>query len=267
MPYCSNCGKLLQEGEVCSCTASAQGAPMQQPNNNAPQGGQYNNGGMQPPPPPYPYNGQPYPNQPYPQGYPAPYFGQQLAQPPKKSNAWILAIVIPLGIVALLIIAILAAILVPSMLGYTKKSKQSSMNSNASTLFKVGNTALIELDEEKKDIKGYYIISSDNSRNQAVPFDVEKFREKTANYFNKIGEYEYFMVCRDGAVEYTAIAKSWGDKSDYIGTYPPSNIDGIRLYRVDSSGYTHGSSSFSKDTKMSLSDLYKDASKEYASAK
>ena len=75
------------------------------------------------------------------------------------------------------------------------------------------------------------------------------------------------MVCRDGAVEYTAIAKSWGDKSDYIGTYPPSNIDGIRLYRVDSSGYTHGSSSFSKDTKMSLSDLYKDASKEYASAK
>lgn len=266
MPYCINCGRFLQEGEVCNCTANAQGAPVQQPNSAAPQGGQPYNGGMQPPP--YPYNGQPYPNQPYPnQPYPVPTFNQQLANPPKKSNAWILAIVIPLGIAALLIIAILAAILVPSMLGYTKKSKQSSMNSNASTLFKAGNTALIELDEEKKDIKGYYIISSDNSRNQAVPFDVEKFREKTANYFDKIGEYEYFMVCRDGAVEYTAIAKSWGDKSDYIGTYPPSNIDGIRLYRVDSSGYTYGSSSFSKDTKMSLSDLYKDASKEYASAK
>ena len=55
-------------------------------------------------------------------------------------------------IVVIAIIGVLAAILVPSMLGYVKKSKVSSANSAANSVQKAINTALIELDEEGKDI-------------------------------------------------------------------------------------------------------------------
>ena len=51
-------------------------------------------------------------------------------------------------IVVIAIIGVLAAILVPSMLGYVKKSKVSGMNSNAKNLFDAANTAAIEMDSE-----------------------------------------------------------------------------------------------------------------------
>ena len=53
-------------------------------------------------------------------------------------------------IVVIAIIGVLAAILVPSMLGYVKKSKVSGMNSNAKNLFDAVNTAVVELDSESK---------------------------------------------------------------------------------------------------------------------
>ena len=49
-------------------------------------------------------------------------------------------------IVVIAIIAVLAAILVPSLLGYVKKSKVSAMNTNAKDLFDAVNTTCIELD-------------------------------------------------------------------------------------------------------------------------
>ena len=51
-------------------------------------------------------------------------------------------------IVVIAIIGVLAAILVPTMLGYVKKSKLSSATSTASSVFKAINTSLVELDEE-----------------------------------------------------------------------------------------------------------------------
>ena len=245
MPYCRNCGRFLQDGEICSCTQPAQEAPVQQPNNYAaPQNGQPYNGGMQPPP--YPNNGQPYPYQPYPQGYPAPSFGQQLAQPPKKSNAWILAIIIPLACVFLLI---LAAIFIPAMLGYTKRSKQATYFSRANTLYKASNTVMVELDEKGKNVKGYYIISSDKSNNSYVPFDVEEFYDRLPTYMDSCYEYEYFIVCRDGMVEYAAIADSWYDKKNCVGTYPGGVSTGMKKYTRDGRGET-------ADKKTSLSDLF-----------
>ena len=53
-------------------------------------------------------------------------------------------------IVVIAIIGVLAAILVPSMLGYVKKSKIQGANSAASTMLKAVNSALEELDEEDK---------------------------------------------------------------------------------------------------------------------
>ena len=54
-------------------------------------------------------------------------------------------------IVVIAIIGVLAAILVPSMLGYVKKSKVSSANSAANSLQKAINTALVEIDEESQE--------------------------------------------------------------------------------------------------------------------
>ena len=51
-------------------------------------------------------------------------------------------------IVVIAIIGVLAAILVPSMLGYVKKSKIQGANSTASTLAKAANSAVTDLDEE-----------------------------------------------------------------------------------------------------------------------
>ena len=53
-------------------------------------------------------------------------------------------------IVVIAIIGVLAAILVPSMLGYVKKSKIQGANSTASTLAKAANSAVTDLDEEDK---------------------------------------------------------------------------------------------------------------------
>lgn len=50
-------------------------------------------------------------------------------------------------IVVIAIIGVLAAILVPSMLGYVKKSKIQGANTAASTIMKAANSALAELDE------------------------------------------------------------------------------------------------------------------------
>lgn len=53
-------------------------------------------------------------------------------------------------IVVIAIIGVLAAILVPSMLGYVKKSKIQGANSTANTLLKSINSAATDMDEEDK---------------------------------------------------------------------------------------------------------------------
>ena len=55
-------------------------------------------------------------------------------------------------IVVIAIIGVLAAVLVPTMLGYVAKSKISSANSAADSLRKAINSALIEIDEEKDGV-------------------------------------------------------------------------------------------------------------------
>ena len=64
-------------------------------------------------------------------------------------------------IVVIAIIGVLAAILVPTMLGYVRKSKISSANSAASSVYKAINSALTELDEEGVDVGGDYLLTYD----------------------------------------------------------------------------------------------------------
>ncbi|HOO07289.1 MAG TPA: prepilin-type N-terminal cleavage/methylation domain-containing protein, partial [Ruminococcus sp.] len=55
-------------------------------------------------------------------------------------------------IVVIAIIGVLAAILVPAMLGYVKKSKIQAANAAASTMLKAANSAIEELDEAGYDV-------------------------------------------------------------------------------------------------------------------
>jgi type IV pilus assembly protein PilA len=82
-------------------------------------------------------------------------------------------------IVVIAIIGVLAAILVPSMLGYVKRSKVSAMNSNAKSLYDAVATSLVELDSEGTTV------SNGPKTWVANSSDLDK---KIVNYFDKIGD-------------------------------------------------------------------------------
>lgn len=228
MPYCRNCGRKLEENEICNCAAES-GGPI------APDiyGNNVNN---IPVPPPV----QGYPQQPYPQGYP-----QQQLQ--KKSKAWILAIVIPLGV---LFILFLMALIVPAILGHVIRSRYSDAHSAAIRLVKAASTAIVELNEKGTDIKGTYIISSDKSKNTSVPFDVGEFYEIAQKYFNNINEHEYFVVIDEGSCTYCAVAADWRSSIGVV-SYPGGGTSLVPRIYSDSGAI------ITADKSDNLSDLYR----------
>ena len=122
-------------------------------------------------------------------------------------------------IVVIAIIGVLAAILVPSMLGYVKKSKVSSANSAANSVQKAINTALVELDEEGKDIgdiKTIHYNGADLSVNKWVEDDNTSFLTKITNYMDDMEGLKFEAACDGGVCKAAAVAVD----STYTGTYP-----------------------------------------------
>ncbi len=190
MPYCQNCGRPLSENEVCNCRN-------QNPNPAAPSPAVYD-----------------YQNGQFQQG------NAQNQNAPKKNNTAVIVIIVIAVIMlfVLPVLGVLAAILVPAMIGYTVKSKQASINSTAKSLYDAYSTAIIELDSEGYDIgESPYIISSESYLNINVPFDVDVIYTKAEQYFYDIGEYTYFVVIENGRVSYAACEENDGSR---IGTYP-----------------------------------------------
>lgn len=224
MPFCKNCGRQLAENEVCNCAANV---------NAAPPSGTFNNVNVDP-------------NQP---------------QKKKSSVPIILIILIPIIIVVLIMGAILAAILVPAMLGYTKKSKTAAMNSSASTLCKSFSSALAEMDEQDYNTDGYFIISSEKKGNLIfeIPneyydlksFDASVLESKAKQYSSDIqSEYQWFVVIEDGMCRYAACSDKW--HSNYTGSYPAGSVNYGPQF------YNNGTS----DKDADLQDLYDYAYKE-----
>jgi type IV pilus assembly protein PilA len=132
-------------------------------------------------------------------------------------------------IVVIAIIGVLAAILVPAMLGYVKKSKVSSANSAANTLQKAINTALVEIDEETEEasaIESFNGSAGTNGGDGKVvtakkPSDSqykdENTYKKIKNYMDKINKYDFYGVC-DGGVCVGVAIRQPGAK--YTGTCP-----------------------------------------------
>ena len=127
-------------------------------------------------------------------------------------------------IVVIAIIGVLAAILVPSMLGYVKKSKVSSANSAASSIQKAINTALIEMDEEVENgadvtrieraakADTISVTGFDSTDTTSGPLLWKKIK----HYMDKAKTCAFVASCDGGAVKAVAVAL---DKK-YTGTYP-----------------------------------------------
>ena len=127
----------------------------------------------------------------------------------------------------------------------------ASANSLASSIYRAANTALVEMDELYENTGGIYIISSDEKKNMDVPFDIDEFNKHFGQYTDneKMEKQNYFMVVKNGSVEYAAVSEDWTNTKKIVGTYPVSTIDGTRIYTSD------GSYSLSTE-RRSLSYLY-----------
>ncbi|MDE7099285.1 MAG: type II secretion system GspH family protein [Ruminococcus sp.] len=132
-------------------------------------------------------------------------------------------------IVVIAIIGVLAAILVPTMLGYVKKSKLSSANTSASSIYKAINSALTELDEEGIDIGGTYILTYNATSNtwsdatDEMKNEVDgKFKTKVSNFFADITKVKNGV--RAAVVNGSCAAVASASDSTYTGTYPSGII-------------------------------------------
>ena len=130
-------------------------------------------------------------------------------------------------IVVIAIIGVLAAILVPSMLGYVKKSKISSVNSTASSVYKAINSALTELDEEGIDCGTDCCVIWDGTKWASTGTDPTKlsgalgsgklFDKKVANFFSDIKKVKSAEAAIVGG---SCVALACASDANYTGTYP-----------------------------------------------
>lgn len=109
-----------------------------------------------------------------------------------------------------------------AMVGYTKESKQQTLNSVANTIKKASNTAIVELDEMGIEYPEKYIICSDKSKNYNVTDDfVSQFEEELEIFFSDYNEYDYIIVLNGYECVYVACKDPEIPK--YIGTYSAEN--------------------------------------------
>lgn len=117
-------------------------------------------------------------------------------------------------IVVIAIIGVLAAILVPSMLGYVKKSKIQGANSTASTLAKAANSAVTDLDEEDIVIQNGTCLGTNCSEDKAASDST--IADSIATFFNDFSDSADMAVEFQDGVCIASAVKS----GNYYGTYP-----------------------------------------------
>ena len=114
-------------------------------------------------------------------------------------------------IVVIAIIGVLAAILVPSMLGYIRKSKINAANSTAAQVHKAANTALTELDEEGGTLPTDGDI--DHAKDGGMTGD---FLVKVAKYMDDADKCDFSVHVHMGS----CVAAAASQDGKYYGTYP-----------------------------------------------
>ncbi len=130
-----------------------------------------------------------------------------------------------------------------SMMGYVKKSKQTSINSNAKTIYIASASSFVDFDEQGDELPETCIISSDKSKNYNVSDDfIGKFEETIELYFSDYKDFDYFMVVKDGMPVYTSVILP--ENPQYIGTYPANKI------------YSADGEYIEKDENVTYDDIY-----------
>ncbi len=129
-------------------------------------------------------------------------------------------------IVVIAIIGVLAAILVPSMLGYVRKSKITSINSTAKTYYDAVATALIELDSENQGVTGTFTYSGAVVGGGMVAYADESsapegMEEKVLAYFADLEKLDSHAA----SVENMAVIAAAVQDGDYVGAYPNLTIN------------------------------------------
>ncbi len=119
-------------------------------------------------------------------------------------------------IVVIAIIGVLAAILVPSMLGYVTKAKFSAINSSAKTLYNAAMVACREEDVTHPIPNGIY------TKDGAQSSEYNKtLCDHIYEYFPKITGSEWAVEVQGDNAVAACLQKKSGD--GYVGTFPTSN--------------------------------------------
>lgn len=127
-------------------------------------------------------------------------------------------------IVVIAIIGVLAAILVPTMLGYVTKSRCSSANANAKSLYNAINSSLVDLDSEGEDVAGAtYVTRSVTASSTAIT--PTKLKDKVARYFADYAKLSDFGYTLEGGTCVAVVIKNGA----YYGSYPnPTTVDNCK---------------------------------------
>ena len=132
-------------------------------------------------------------------------------------------------IVVIAIIGVLAAILIPALLGYVKKSKVTAANSSAASLYNAINTVLTELDEEGVDTGAITGLTYKKKANtvtvnkaaaagstEAAPDSGSEVYKSLKEYFNDVDKLDFKAACDRGI----CIAVASKQNSKYTGSKP-----------------------------------------------
>ena len=120
-------------------------------------------------------------------------------------------------IVVIAIIGVLAAILVPAMLGYVRKSKITTANTTAKSIYNAYNTALVDFDTVDKAVTGTGANTTTTDISGATTASsTDAFDQCVYGYFTDIAKVKaYAIEITNGAC--TACGVMSGN---YPGAYP-----------------------------------------------
>lgn len=123
-------------------------------------------------------------------------------------------------IVVIAIIGVLAAILVPAMLGYVRKSKITTANTTAKSIYNAYNTALVDMDTTDEEPSANSTYKKDDKTAELAGTKVansgEKFDQTVYGYFTDIAKVKKFCVeFKDGACIGCGVLNG-----NYPGAYP-----------------------------------------------
>ena len=139
-------------------------------------------------------------------------------------------------IVVIAIIGVLAAILVPAMLGYVKKSKITSANSSAKSIFTLTDMDTEDVYTDLYTFTGWNATSAVTAPANKGTTTLSAFQFKVWTYFNDITELDAFSISvASGTCDAVAVVNG-----NYPGTTPKQfSVDDYDKSTVYSTALTY----------------------------